>query len=404
MGSGLIVSVAYMDPGNWGTNISGGSQYFYDLLWIIWLASLMAMLFQYMSGKIGLAGYNLVELIKESTDNKIYIYTYWLLVEIAILATDLAEFLGIVVALHLLFNIPLLLGAFLAVFEVLFFLALTSRRFRLIEYSFIIFVSIIGFSFVYEVILVNPDISEILVHSVIPTVNSQSILIVVGIVGATVMPHALLIHSWLVKNKVKAMNDGNSENIDKTKLLQYHKFDNFISLFFAGLINAAMLIMAAGAFYGLPREVATLEDAYFILEPLFGIMASLIFGIALLFAGISSSITGTLAGQAIMEGLIGVKINPWVRRVITRFINVIPIAIAILLGIEPLVILVLSQVVLSIMIPLPLIPILYYSSKKEVMKEFTNKKKTIVTASVFSIIIILLNGFLLYDILVGLIN
>ena len=175
MGSGLIVSVAYMDPGNWGTNISGGTDFFYDLLWIIWLSSLMAMLFQYMSGKIGLAGYNLVELVKNSTSNKMYIYTYWLLVELAILATDLAEFLGIVVALYLLFDIPLLLGTFIAVFDVLLFLFLTSKRFRIIEYSFIIFVSIIGFSFLYEILLAQPDISLVLYHSVVPSLNNKSI-------------------------------------------------------------------------------------------------------------------------------------------------------------------------------------------------------------------------------------
>lgn len=404
MGSGLIVSVAYIDPGNWGTNISGGAEFHYELLWIIWLASLMAMLFQYLSGKIGLAGYNLVELIKNSTTNKYYIYSYWLLIELAILATDLAEFLGIVVALHLLFGISLLLGTFIAVFDVLLFLLVTSKRFRIVEYSFIIFVSIVGFSFLYEIILAQPNVSNVIFYSVTPTLNNQSIVLVVGIVGATVMPHALLIHSWLTKNKMTELygSENNFSTEKKKKILRYHQFDNFISLFIAGLINAAMLILAAAAFYEHSLKVATLEEAYIILQPLFGRIAALVFAIALLSAGISSSITGTLAGQAIMDGLTDVHIKPWIRRVITRFINVIPLTIAILLGIEPLLILVVSQVVLSIMIPLPLIPILYYSSKKDLMKEFTNRKITLYVASFFAIIILVLNAYLLVDVVISL--
>ncbi len=408
MGSGIIVSVAYIDPGNWGTNISGGAEFHYDLLWIIWLASLMAMLFQYLSGKIGLAGYNLVELIKESQPNKIIIYCYWFLIEIAILATDLAEFLGIVVALYLLFGIPLLFGSFIAVFDVLLFFILTSKKFRFVEYTFFIFVSIVGFSFLYEIILAQPSFSHILVHSITPSINNRSILLVVGIIGATVMPHALLIHSWLIKNKVSEMyENGNLEDnphspVVQKKLLRYHLIDNFISLFVAGLINAAMLILAAATFYKNSVTVATLEEAYIILKPLFGEIAAIVFAIALLSAGLSSSITGTLAGQAIMDGLTDIHIKPWIRRLVTRFINLIPITIAILLGIEPLIILVISQVVLSIMIPLPLIPILYYSSKKDLMKELTNKPVTIFVAGMFALLIIALNAYLLIDVLISL--
>ena len=404
MGSGLIVSVAYIDPGNWGTNLSAGADFHYELLWIIWLASLMAMLFQYLSGKIGLAGYNLVELIKDSSTKKEYVYLYWFMVELAILATDLAEFLGIVIALNLLFNIPLLLGTFIAVFDVLLFLLLTSKRFRLVEYSFIIFVSIVGFAFLYEIVLAQPSISHILIHSVKPTVDNKSILLVVGIIGATVMPHALLIHSWLIKNKMTDIYgpDNNLTVEKKKKVLRYHQFDNFISLFFAGLINAAMLILAAAVFYGSSINELTIEKAYIILNPLFGEIAALIFAIALLSAGISSSITGTLAGQSIMDGLTNIHIKPWVRRVITRFINVIPLTIAILLKIDPLEILVVSQVILSIMIPLPLIPIIYYSSKPEIMKEFTNKKITLYLASFFGFIILVLNFYLLVDVVISL--
>ena len=230
----------------------------------------------------------------------------------------------------------------------------------------------------------------------------------VGIIGATVMPHALLIHSWLIKNKVSEMyENGNLEDnphspVVQKKLLRYHLIDNFISLFVAGLINAAMLILAAATFYKNSVTVATLEEAYIILKPLFGEIAAIVFAIALLSAGLSSSITGTLAGQAIMDGLTDIHIKPWIRRLVTRFINLIPITIAILLGIEPLIILVISQVVLSIMIPLPLIPILYYSSKKDLMKELTNKPVTIFVAGMFALLIIALNAYLLIDVLISL--
>jgi len=392
MGSGLIVSVAYMDPGNWGTNIGGGASFNYDLLWVIWMASGMAMLFQYLSGKIGIAGYSLPEIIKEKFKSKAVVFGYWILAEIAILATDLAEFLGIVVALNLLFGIPLLWGTYIAVADVLLILFLTQKRFRVLEQAFICFVSLIGLAFVYEVIISKPDFPSILLHSVKPILNKESALIAVGIIGATVMPHALFVHSWLIKNKIITANFG-----DKLKILRYHRIDNVISLTIAGFINAAMLVMAAAAFYNV-AEVATLDQAYRTLIPLFGKFAALLFALALLSAGVSSSVTGTLAGQAVMDGLTGFRINMWVRRLVTRFINVIPLTIAILLGIEPLNILIYSQVALSLLIPLPLIPILIFTSDKSIMKELVNKKMTTIIAIIFAIVILSFNFYLLYSV------
>src|SRR3990167_2863456 len=331
MGSGLIVSTAYMDPGNWGTDISGGAAFNYDLLWVVWLASGMAMLFQYLSGKLGIAGYSLPELVKEKLKKKWLIISYWILAEIVILATDLAEFLGIVVALNLLFGIPLLIGTYIAVADVLIILLLTQKKFRTLEQSFIIFVSIIGLGFVYELFITKPDMSSILVHSVKPILTKESALIAVGIIGATVMPHALFVHSWLIKNKIIGNHFGS-----KSKILKYHLIDNVVSLTIAGFINAAIIIMSAAAFYKTGVKVATLDQAYTPLIPLFGKFAAIVFALALLSAGISSSVTGTLAGQSVMDGLTGFKINLWVRRLITRFINVIPLTIAILLGVEPL--------------------------------------------------------------------
>ncbi|PIT84933.1 divalent metal cation transporter [Candidatus Micrarchaeota archaeon CG10_big_fil_rev_8_21_14_0_10_45_29] len=395
-GTGLIVSVAYMDPGNWGTSISGGAEFNYDLLWIVWLSSIMAMLFQYISGKIGIAGHSVAGLVHGRWKSKTMVFLYWLLAEISILATDLAEFLGIVVALNLLFGIPMLEGTFLAIADVLLLLLLTRKNFRALEYAFILFVSVIGIGYLYELFITSPDLGLIATHSITPILNSQTILIAVGIIGATVMPHALFVHSWLLKNKMKE----NEKSISKKEALTFHTVDNVLSLFVAGLINASILIMAAAAFYNSGFVVASIDEAYRTLTPLFGSLASTVFALALLSAGISSSITGTLAGQSIMESLTDFKLSPTARRLITRGINVIPLLIAILLGIEPLAILVYSQVALSMLIPLPLIPLIYYSSKKEIMGELTNKKITTAVSSIFAIVILAFNAYLLYSVFV----
>jgi len=389
LGSGLIVSMAYMDPGNWGTNIGGGSEFNYALLWAIWAASGIAMFFQYLSGKIGIAGYSLPELVRKKIKKKFLVLIYWIGSEISILATDLAEFLGIVVALNILFGIPLIWGAFISVAEILLFFFFTKKDFRIIEKFFIGFVIIIGLAFIYELFLAKPEMSLVLFHSVVPTIGSDSIFLIVGIFGATIMPHALFIHSWLIKNKIKKMKMKN-----KSRLLRYHLFENIFSLTLAGFVNAAMLIMAAAAFYQ-KGIIATLSQAYYTLIPLFGNIAAIVFGIALLISGIASSITGTLAGQSIMEGLTDFKISQFTRRVVTRFINIIPITIAILIGIEPLKILIYSQVLLSLLIPLPLIPIIFLTSDKKIMKKLVNKNITKIISWFFALIIIGLNVYLI---------
>lgn len=394
-GSALIVSVAYMDPGNFGTAISAGSSFNYALLWVVWLSSGIAMLFQYLSGKMGVAGFSLAEVIKIRW-KKGHVLLYWLLAEFSILATDVAEFLGIVVALNLLFGVPLLIAAFVSVLDVLLLLLLTRKTFRTMEYAFILFVSVIGIGYIYELFITKPDISPIIIHSVIPVLNQNMILFAVGLIGATVMPHALFVHSWLVKNKAR----DKKHKINKDKMQRFHLIDTIISLLIAALINAAILIMAAKAFYGSGLQIATISQAYKTLTPLFGTLASIVFAIALLSSGISSSITGTLAGQSIMESLTDFKISPTVRRLITRFINLMPIVVAILLNIDPLTVLVYSQVVLSFLIPLPLIPLIYYSSKREIMHNLTNRKITTYVASAFALIILFLNVYLIYSILV----
>ncbi len=391
-GTGLIVSVAYMDPGNWGTSISSGASFNYDLLWVVWLSSIMAMLFQYLSGKMGIAGHTVAGVVRSRWKSRGLVLAYWLLAEIAILATDLAEFLGIVVALNLLFGIPMLIGTFLAIADVLLLLFLASKTFRTLEYAFILFVSVIGIGYVYELFITRPDLGLLAAGSVTPKLTPETVLFAVGIIGATVMPHALFVHSWLLKNKMEE----NGRKVDKKTALRYHIIDNVMSLLVAGLINAAILIMAAAAFYGSGFPVATIDEAYRTLTPLFGGLASLVFAVALLSAGISSSITGTLAGQSILESLTDFKLSPALRRVITRGINVIPLLVAIVLGIEPLQVLVYSQVALSLLIPLPLIPLIYYSSDRKLMGEFANRKLTTVVASLFALIILAFNAYLLY--------
>lgn len=394
-GSALIVSVAYMDPGNFGTSISAGSSFDYSLLWVVWLSSGMAMLFQYLSGKLGVVGFSLAELIRREWKDKRYVLAYWLLSEVSIIATDLAEFLGIAVALNLLFGVPLLIAAIISIFDVLLLFFLTRKSFRTLEYAFVLFVMIIGFGYIYEIFVTKPGILPILYGSMIPNVGQGMLFLAVGIIGATVMPHALFVHSWLTKNKAKKM-DG---SIGKRKALGFHKTETILALFIAALVNAGILIMAARAFYGLGTPITTINQAYETLAPLFGGLASTIFAIALLASGISSSITGTLAGQSIMESLTSFRISPVFRRLVTRFINLIPIVVAIMLKIDPLSILVISQVVLSFLIPLPLIPLVYYTSRKDIMKEFVNKKITIVTSVFFTVLIVVLNVYLLYSLI-----
>jgi manganese transport protein len=390
-GPGMLVSVAYVDPGNFGTDISAGALYNYDLLWVVWMASLMAMLLQYLSGKIGIAtGRSMPELMREKLGGRGRAILYWLASESFAVATDLAEFLGVALAINLLFDIPLFWAATIASFDVVAIFLLAGRRFRRIELIIAALVSVIGLGYVFEILLMRPDIIAIVHHSVTPKLSLETAPLAVGIIGATVMPHALAVHSWLTKNKIE---EGGTQ--EKRSLLKYHLIDNVMSLSLAGLVNAAILIMAAAAFYATGNSVATVEEAYRTLMPLFGYLASFVFAITLLASGLSSSTTGVLAGQALMEGLLGSRVNPWLRRIVLRLINVVPTLLAITWGLNPLDILVYSQVTLSLLIPVPLIPIVYFSSRKELMGEFVNRRLTDVIALCFTGIILSFNTYLL---------
>ncbi len=391
LGPSLIVSMAYMDPGNYGTDISSGASFAYDLLWTVWLANLMAMVLQYLSGKLGIAtGKSLPELIKISLKTKRFTIPYWLAAEAAAAATDLAEYLGTVIALNLLFNIPLIYAAILGALDVIILLALTSERFRIIEYFFMVFVSIISIGFLYQIFLIQPSISNIAYHSFAVTLNNDTILLVVGIVGATVMPHALFVHSWLTKNK---LTTGSLE--EKRRHRRLHVREVILTLTIASLVNVAILVSAAAAFYPTYTGVSTISQAYAILKPLYGPLAAAVFAITLLASGLASSTTGTLAGQSIMDGLLGTHINKYLRRLVTRIVNVFPTTLAILIGLNPLSLLVYSQVILSLMIPLPMIPLIIYTRRKGLMGEFVNKNITTILGILSAALIIALNIYLL---------
>ncbi|HZI70479.1 MAG TPA: Nramp family divalent metal transporter [Nitrososphaeraceae archaeon] len=394
-GPALLVSMAYMDPGNYGTDIAGGASLNYGLLWVVWLSSGMAMLLQYLSGKIGIATeLSLPEIIREKLKKKMYVIPYWLAAEAAAAATDLAEYLGTVIALNLLFGIPMIYAAIFGALDVIIILTLaTQGRFHIIERLFALFVSVIGFGYLYEIFIVKPDPSTILYHSFIPSfAGTNAILLAVGIIGATVMPHALFVHSWLTKNKAQ-----NKSLEERRRMRKLHLVENVTLLTIAGMVNAAIMIMAAAAFHSGNPNVASISEAYKTLLPLFGATAGVVFLITLLSSGIASSVVGTLAGQAVMEGLLGKKVNLWLRRFVTRFINVVPTTIAILLGLDPLNILVYSQVILSLMIPLPMIPLVVLTRNKSLMGEFVNRNVTTLLAIVFVGIILTFNSYLLLN-------
>jgi manganese transport protein len=394
-GPALIVSIGYMDPGNYGTDIQGGASFGYGLLWVVWLASIMAMLLQYLSGKIGIATeHSLPEIVRDKLQKKIYVIPYWLSAEIVAAATDLAEYLGTVIALNLLFGVPLIYAAIFGAVDVIIILGLTSSRLRLLEQMFLLFVSVISFGYFYEIFITKPDYSSIVYHSLIPSVsNSHALFVAVGVIGATVMPHLIFLHSSLTKDRAQ----GKSLE-ERRKMRKHHLVETIILLSIAGMINAAIMIMAAVAFYPGNSQIQSISEAYKTLVPLFGVAAGVIFLVTLLSSGIASSVAGTLAGQAIMEGLLGKKVNIWLRRIVTRFVNVIPTTIAIFLGFDPLHILVYSQVILSLLIPLPIIPLVILTKNKKLMGEFVNRKITTIVASVFIGIILGFNFYLLVSV------
>jgi manganese transport protein len=417
MGPSLMVSMAYMDPGNYGTDLAAGAGFRYDLLWAVWLANLLAMLLQYLSGKLGIAsGRDLPELVRSSLGGKRrYVVPYWLAAEAAAAATDLAEYLGTVVGLNLLFGIPLIYASVFGALDVILLLTMMGRRFRLIEQYFALLITVLVIGIFYNLVIVGVDPVQFAYHSVTPVApTNDAFLIVVGIIGATVMPHALFVHSWLSKNKMDLLGrringkPGTSAVADLTKrpeagraqysveerqrVRKLHRNETIVTLTIAGVVNAGILLVAIPFWPNTNITIsAFVKDVSQLYSPVLGI----VFVLTLLASGLLSSALGTIAGQVIMEGLIGKHWNVWARRIVTRFINVFPTTLAISLGYGPLVLLVYSQVILSLMIPLPMIPLVYYTSKRKFMGELVNRRITFVLAIATVTLIVAFNAYLL---------
>ncbi len=394
LGPAFIASVAYMDPGNFATNIQGGAKFGYLLVWVIVASNLMAMLIQSLSAKLGIAtGLNLAEHCREQFPRPVVI-TMWLLMEGVAMATDLAEFLGAALGFYLLFNIPLLAAGILTAIVTFIILGLERYGFRPLEAVITAFVGVIAVSYLVEMFIVRPDWGTIAYHAVVPQfAGTESVLLATGILGATVMPHVIFLHSALTQGRIVTRDPKQLRRLYRFELL-----DVLIAMGAAGLVNIAMLIMAASTFYaqGL-TEIGTIEEAHRTLTPLLGAASSWIFAISLLASGLSSSTVGTMAGQVIMQGFLRRHIPPWVRRLVTMLPSLGVIAI----GLDPTRTLVISQVVLSFGLPFAIIPLVIFTARRDIMGVLVNRRATTMITSAVAALIIALNLFLLYQTLFG---
>lgn len=400
LGPAYLVSVGYMDPGNWATDIAGGSKFGYTLLWVLLMSNLMALLLQSLSARLGVVRQLDLAQASRNTYHPVVNFALWILAEIAIAACDLAEVLGMAIGLQLLFGLPLIWGVSLTVLDTLLLLVLQSYGMRKIEAFIIALVAIIGGAFLVEMILAKPDASE-LVKGFVPYLpGNDALYIAIGIIGATVMPHNLYLHSSLVQTR----------RIERTEKgiwtsIKYNFLDSAVALNAAFFVNAAILILAASTFFKAGYyEVADIQDAHKLLSPLLGTnLAPILFGIALVAAGQSSTITGTLAGQIVMEGYLNLRIAPWLRRLITRLIAIIPAYIVILLYGEGQTgeLLVFSQVVLSLQLGFAIIPLIHFTSDKKTMGVFVISAWIRITAWIIALIIVSLNVNLVIVELVG---
>ncbi len=390
LGPAFVASVAYVDPGNFATNIQGGSAFGYNLLWVVVLANLMAMLLQTLSAKLGLAtGKNLAELCKEQFSRPV-VYLMWIASEIAAMATDLAEFIGASIALNLLFGLPLLPAALLTGVITFLILLLENRGFRPLEAVITALVGVIAACYVAETVFSRPDWGQVGLHMILPWENSAaSVVLSVGIIGATVMPHAIYLHSSLMQRRIIPQNQPDAKRIFRRTIP-----DVLLAMGLAGIVNIAMLYMAASTFHlhG-QQKIADIVTAYQTLTPLLGSAASIVFGISLLASGLSSSAVGTMAGQIIMQGFIGFTIPIWARRLITM----LPAIIVVILGVNPTATLVISQVILSFVLPIPVIALVIFTRRRDIMGTLTNTKVTTILAILCSVVILSLNVLLLYQ-------
>jgi manganese transport protein len=388
LGPAFIACVAYIDPGNFATNVAGGSKFGYQLVWVIVAANRLAMLIQTLSAKLGIAtGRNLPEVARERLGRRATILL-WLQAEAIAMATDLAEFLGAAIGFHLLFGFGLFPSAILTGIAAFAILGLQRWGYRPLEAVIAVLVGVIGVCYVAELTFAHPDYGAVFKHAVVPQFSSgEAVLLSVGILGATVMPHVIYLHSALTQDRLVPETDE-----DAKTLLRYTRIDVVIAMSIAGLINVAMLVMAASTFFqkGL-LDVDSLEGAHKTLEPILGGASSVLFALALLASGLSSSAVGTLSGQVVMQGFIRRQIPLMVRRLVTM----LPAFVVIAIGVDPSRTLVLSQVVLSFGIPFALVPLVYFTARRDIMGTLVNRRITTVAASVIATVIIGLNIFLL---------
>jgi len=386
VGPAVIASIAYIDPGNFATNIQAGAKYGYGLLWVVLLANLIAMLFQSLSAKLGIVtGRNLAEMCREQFPRPT-VWGMWVVSEIAAMATDLAEFLGGAIGLALLFQMPLIVGMVITAVVTYGILTFEGFGFRPVELIIGSLVGIIGLCYLVEMFIAPVDWGAAAWHSVVPQIaDAGALTLAVGLIGATVMPHAVYLHSGLTQARVQA--DGEDE---RRLVLRFSNREVVVALAIAGLINMAMVMMAAGAFHAGHSDVAEIETAYHTLTPLLGIGAAGIFLLSLIASGVASSAVGTMAGQMIMQGFIEFRIPVWVRRLVTM----IPAFIVVALGANATNALVISQVVLSLALPLPMIALLILTGRADIMGRFVNSRVTTACAIAGAAVVLLLNSIL----------
>lgn len=402
-GPGYLVAVGYMDPGNWATDLAGGSQFGYTLLSVILISNLMAILLQALSSRLGIVtGRDLAQACRDHYSKRVA-FGLWVICELAIAACDLAEVIGSAIALNLLFGLPLTWGIVLTALDVLLILVLQKKGFRYLEAFVISLITVIGFCFAVELILSKPEIGAV-AKGFVPTAqivtNPSMLYIALGILGATVMPHNLYLHSSIVQTR-------NYERTleGKRSAIRFATIDSTLALMMALFINAAILILAASAFHTLGQEVGEIQEAYRLLGTSLGTVgASILFGVALLASGQNSTLTGTLAGQIVMEGFLNIRMKPWLRRMITRLIAIVPaVIVSILYGAEGTTnLLILSQVILALQLSFAVIPLVKFTSDRRKMGELVAPRWMSTLAWIVAVIIAGLNAYLLYSTINGL--
>jgi manganese transport protein len=394
LGPAFIASIAYVDPGNFATNIEGGAKFGYTLLWVVVASNLMAMLVQSLSAKLGIAtGSNLAELCRDHFPRPV-VWGMWVLMELVAIATDLAEFIGAAVGFNLLFGIPLWSAGLITAVVTFLILALQSRGFRPMEAVISVLLGVIALCYVIETFLDKPDWAKVAYHAVVPQfAGAESVLLATGILGATIMPHVIFLHSSLTQGRIVT-----SDPAQKRRLFFFEVADVTIAMGVAGFVNAAMLMMAAATFHsqGL-SDIASIEEAHRTLEPLLGAAAGWMFAISLLAAGLASTTVGTMAGQVIMQGFLRRHIPVWLRRLIT----ILPSLVVIFLGFDPTRTLVISQVVLSFGLPFAVVPLVLFTRRRDLMGTLVNWRVTTILAWLVAVLVICLNFYLVYQTLWG---